>query len=138
MKTDIEDALHALVQSAQGRKVTGLLRAHLPAILAAKRAGSTDSAIVAALKEAGVEVSLSGFRSALFRLRKEAKEVGADPDSVQDPILNAGRIPVATERHRAKQTIGDTSSGAGKSPMERVLSKPIEKFSFKNNLENQK
>ena len=78
--------LRSLASDAARRSRTAVLREVLPEIETAVRAGVSQVVILEELRTLGFEMTQSGFRSALRRLRTE-----------RPPIGRAGRASMSTE-----------------------------------------
>lgn len=70
-KESLEQALHSLAKSAEGRPEAARLRDVLPAVEQAMAAGVSRAAVLATLHERGFRMSLATFAKTLYRLRRE-------------------------------------------------------------------
>lgn len=116
----------------------GFIRDLLPQIEAAKASGIKYPKIVEAINQQGFEINLSTFRNIMARLNKEQAKAGT-----KLPPTQAGKVLKGTAQ-AATSPIEQVSDAApagslpapekltgGQSPVEAVLNKPTQHFSFK-------
>lgn len=101
-KSSVVSALRALAAESEGRSETARLRDVFEDVEAALSAGVKRRAILEALNEQGFKMTLKGFESAMYRIRKQRRKMAAASNEVlssasstiplQDPI-GALRMP---------------------------------------------
>lgn len=79
------------LEGVQGKTLAARLRPLWPEIEARLKLGISHESVVAALKEAGIDVTLETFRKNLYRARKERKERKESETERGYPILGDSR-----------------------------------------------
>lgn len=70
---NIVDALTELSRTNEGKSNTARLREILPVVEATLKSGVTLEKVLLTLNDQGFDLSMTGFKSALHRLRKEER-----------------------------------------------------------------
>lgn len=128
----MNDPLKAVVASLQSTPTTSMqVRSVLPEILEKIQQGVSHEVIVESLKGAGIEISLSAFRSILYRYRRknqEAESAQAQPK----PSVEADGHPSTVSPVRSTVVEQCEAKPQGSSPL------AMPKLSFEDALDRHK
>lgn len=108
----------SVLEGVQGTTLAARLRPLWPDIEARLKSGVSHESVVAALKEAGIDVTLETFRKNLYRTRKERKNSETEKgvpilaDSREERNGNCAPVIQPPQEARADETEGTSSSKA--------------------------
>lgn len=85
-KTSTSDALKALASGTDARSETAKLRDVFDDVENALKAGVKRQAVLETLKDAGINLTLKGFDTALHRIRKQRKKAQEKPAATPQSV----------------------------------------------------